>query len=156
MGTKCGVIYRTEGAERDSLIGEEILKFVRYFEDRYSRYDGESLISLINTNAGVRPTPIKEEDYRLFEICAGLNFLTEGMFDPTTLPLSKLWDFKRKIPEIPTDSKVQSALKKLVGRRFYGIKNQSFLPRKVWAWILEEWEKSTPSIACIRCFAVLV
>ena len=50
MGTNCGVIYRTEGAERDSLIGEEILKFVRYFEGRYSRYDSESLISLINTN----------------------------------------------------------------------------------------------------------
>ena len=68
MGTNCGVIYRTEGAESDSLIGKEILKFVRCFEGRYSRYDSESLVSLINTNAGVRPTPIKEADYRLFEI----------------------------------------------------------------------------------------
>ena len=130
MGTNCGVIYRTEGAERDSLIGEEILKFVRYFEGRYSRYDSESLISLINTNAGVRPTPIKEEDYRLFEICAGLNFLTEGMFDPTTLPLSNLWDFKRKIPEIPTDSKVQSALKKVGWSKVLWDEKSVFLTEK--------------------------
>ena len=76
-----------------SFRGEKTLTWIRYFENRYSRYLPNSLISEINNSAGIEPVKIIErEDYRLFNLCNTLHFLTKGILI-YSLPLSKIWDF---------------------------------------------------------------
>ena len=72
--------------------------------------------------------PLEDEDRRLFGLCQSLNFITKGLFDPTTLPISLLWDFKKKSPEIPSDDKIKRAIE-LVGWKKVVLKqDEVFLP----------------------------
>ena len=114
MGTACEISFSAESSIQAEDFRKESLSWVRNFEKRYSRYLPDSLISQINRNAGSdKVVSINEEDLRLFKLCDTLHFFTEGLFDPTTLPLSLLWDFKTKEPQIPDQQKIDYALSKI-------------------------------------------
>ena len=118
MGTPCEITYQCDSSSVATEFQERSLAWVRRFEKRYSRYLPDSLISSINHAAGTgQSTPIEEEDDRLFKICDTLHFFTHGLFDPTTLPLAKIWDFKAKNPKIPEDSEIREALGKIGWKR---------------------------------------
>ena len=114
MGTSCEMVYASGSATVAAAFREEAMNWVRSFEKRYSRYLPDSLISRINTLAGKDAVEVGGEDLRLLDLCDSLNFLTHGLFDPSTLPLSRLWDFKAKDPKIPEEERIQEALR-LVG-----------------------------------------
>ncbi len=72
---------------------------------------------------------VDAETDRLFSFCQELFFFTRGAFDPTALPLIKLWNWKAHPPTIPDDNAIRAA-RELVGwnkihRRAGGI----FLPQ---------------------------
>jgi len=100
------------------------------FEARYSRFIPDSLIGRINAAAGEHWVETDPETDRLFSLCQELFFFTGGSFDPTALPLIKLWNWKQHPPAIPDDQSIQAA-RALVGwnkiqRRPGGI----FLPQR--------------------------
>jgi thiamine biosynthesis lipoprotein len=114
LGTACEISFSAESSSQAEAFRKRSLSWVRNFETRYSRYLPESLISQINQNAGIgKVVSINEEDLRLFKLCDTLHFFTEGLFDPTTLPLSLLWDFKAKKPQIPDQQKIDYAISKI-------------------------------------------
>lgn len=114
MGTRCEITYQCNSSKAATEFHESSLAWVRRFEKRYSRYLPDSLISRINQSAGTGQTvPIEEEDNRLFKLCDTLHFFTQGLFDPTTLPLSQLWDFKAKNPRIPKEFEIKKVLQKI-------------------------------------------
>lgn len=118
MGTPCEITYQCDSFSVATEFQERSLAWVRRFEKRYSRYLPDSLISRINHAAGTgQPIPIEEEDDRLFKICDTLHFFTHGLFDPTTLPLAEIWDFKAKNPKIPEDSEIREAVGKIGWKR---------------------------------------
>jgi thiamine biosynthesis lipoprotein len=105
------------------------IQWVAEFEARYSRFIPESLISQINQAAGTSWVEVDEETDRLFALCQELFFMTRGAFDPTAMPLIKLWNWKATPPVIPTDAEIQSA-KQLVGwSKVQRRKGAIFLPR---------------------------
>jgi thiamine biosynthesis lipoprotein len=72
---------------------------------------------------------VDEETDRIFALCQELFFLTRGAFDPTAMPLIKLWNWKATPPVIPTDAEIESA-KQLVGwSKVQRRKGAIFLPR---------------------------
>jgi thiamine biosynthesis lipoprotein len=87
---------------------------VANFEAKYSRYWPESLVSRINAAAGRDWTVLDAEADRIFALCHELHFLTRGSFDPTALPLLKLWDWKQPRTTLPTEAEIAAA-KSLVG-----------------------------------------
>jgi len=108
----------------------EIIAWVAQFEARYSRFIPESLIGRINASAGQHWVDIDPETERLLSFCHELVFFTRGAFDPTALPLIRLWNWKQSRTVLPTTEEIASALQ-LVGwskvqRRPGGI----FLPRE--------------------------
>ena len=114
MGTPCEISYRCESAKEASEFREQSFAWIRKFEKRYSRYLPDSLISQINRAAGTgQSIEIEEEDERLFKLCDTLHFFTRGLFDPTTLPLAQLWNFKAEKPRIPEDVEIKMALTKI-------------------------------------------
>jgi len=129
MGTKCAVHFHgvTPDAAKDFC--RAVIAWVAEFEARYSRFIPDSLIGRINAAAGEHWVEIDAETEHLLAFCGELVFFTRGAFDPTALPLIKLWNWKQRPPLIPDAPAVQAA-RELVGwakvqRRPGGV----FLPR---------------------------
>ena len=128
MGTSCEMIYACGSATVADAFREDAINWVRSFEKRYSRYLPDSLISRINAQAGKDAVEVGGEDLRLLDLCDSLNFLTHGLFDPSTLPLSRLWDFKAKEPKIPEEEQIQEALRLVGWKKVIRESNRVFLP----------------------------
>ena len=130
MSTHCGVNCHgaPAGVIRD--FQREVVAWTAQFEARYSRFIADSLIGRINAAAGRHWVETDPETDRLFNLCQELFFFTRGSFDPTALPLIRLWNWKHRPVAMPDDQAIQSA-RALVGwnkvqRRPGGI----FLPQR--------------------------
>ena len=89
----------------------------------------DSLIGRINAAAGERWVEIDPDTERLFGLCQELFFFTRGSFDPTALPLIRLWNWKAQPPVIPTDDAI-CATRELVGwNKVQRRSGAVFLPR---------------------------
>ncbi len=118
-----------EGGEGQKDFKLAVVDWVAGFEARYSRFIPESLVSQINQAAGKSWTEVDEETDRIFALCHELFFLTRGAFDPTALPLIRLWNWKASPPVIPTDEQIRAA-KDLVGwSKIQRRKGAVFLPQ---------------------------
>ena len=126
MGTHCRVSLVGSVTQAQALIAR-VLDWVAAFESKYSRFLPHSLISQINDAAGREPVPIDPETEQLFALCDQMHFTTSGVFDPTALPLLRLWNWKAGV--VPTADAVDQA-KTLVGwRKIQRSPGRAFLPR---------------------------
>lgn len=114
MGTQCSVSVAGASVPAVRSYFEALLEWVADFESRYSRFIPESLIGQINAAAGKEWVPIDLETEGILNLCDQLHFLTKGVFDPTALPLIRLWDWKARPPVVPTAEAIAAA-KELVG-----------------------------------------
>ena len=90
-----------EPAELEALC-EEVEQLVASLEQRYSRYREDSLVSLINRRAGSpQRTKIDPETRALLELAKTLWEATGGLFDITSGPLRRAWDFQSGAPVRP-------------------------------------------------------
>lgn len=128
MGTHCKILFTANSMVAADIFRKNALDWVHRFEARYSRFRDDSLICRINDAAGRNPVVIDEVDIHLFDLCETLHFLTEGLFDPTTLPLSRLWDFKAENPQIPSKSAISEALSKIGWKKVHRENHSIFLP----------------------------
>ena len=129
MSTLCRVNLHGVSADVARDFQRDVVAWVAQFEARYSRFNPDSLIGRINAAAGEHWVETDPETDQLFNLCQELFFFTRGSFDPTALPLIKLWNWKQRPPVVPDDQTIQAA-RELVGwnkiqRRVGGI----FLPR---------------------------
>ena len=130
MGTRCCVQFHSVPASLARDFQQEVVRWVARFEAYYSRFIDDSLVGRINAAAGEHWVETDPETDRLFAFFQDLFFLTRGTFDPTALPLIKLWNWKAQPPVIPGDAAIQAA-RALVGwnkvqRRPGGV----FLPQR--------------------------
>ena len=114
MGTRCRVSLVEPSRSAANSYLDHLLNWVADFEASYSRFIDSSLISQINAAAGREWVEVDPETDRLLAMCAEFVFFTKGAFDPTTLPLIRLWNWRANPPTIPTDDAI-SAAKELVG-----------------------------------------
>ena len=115
MSTICRVSFQAP-ATLAAEFREEVLNWVGWFEARYSRFIPDSLISRINAAAGRDWVEVDGETDALFNLCQEMIFFTRGVFDPTALPLIRLWNWKAKPPVIPDEQSISRA-RELVGWR---------------------------------------
>ncbi len=114
MGTRCRVSLAEPNRKVANEFLESLLDWVSTFEAKYSRFIDSSLISQINRAAGKHPVEIDEETDRILSLCGELYFFTQRAFDPTSLPLIRLWDWKKNPGVLPTDEAIARA-RELVG-----------------------------------------
>lgn len=130
LGTDCRVQFSAGSNDQAEAFSKESVQWVANFETKYSRFRNNSLISEINRNAGVAWTEIDTEVESIFAICDDLHFMTQGVLDPTMLPLIHLWDYRRTHTQLPSDTEVES-VRSLVGWRKVERKPGGvFLPEK--------------------------
>ncbi len=109
MSTICRVQFQAADERLAEALQREVLDWVGEFEARYSRFIPESLVSRINRAAGREWVEIDAETEALFGLCQEMVFFTRGVFDPTALPLIRLWNWKAKPPVIPADAAIEQA-----------------------------------------------
>ena len=114
MGCPCEIQYRCTEPPQAESFKTAALEWVNHFEHTYTRFKDDSLVSKINQAAGKDWVAIDAEAEALFDLCDQFHFITQGLFDPTALPLLKLWDYKAKNPRIPSQAEIDEA-KDLVG-----------------------------------------
>lgn len=127
MGTRCRLNYRADAATGQAFKAVA-LDWVADFEARYSRFLPDSLISRINQAAGREWVATDPETDRLLAMCHELHFLTKGVFDPTSLPLIRLWDWKADPVVIPTAEAIAAARQKTGWRKVQRAPGKVFLP----------------------------
>jgi thiamine biosynthesis lipoprotein len=106
MGTTCRVTFSspTGAAARD--FSGRVRAWVETFEASCSRFRSDSDISRINHAAG-EWVAIDGELEGLLALCDVFYWRTEGVFDPTSLALTRLWAASRDV--LPDDAAIAAA-----------------------------------------------
>jgi thiamine biosynthesis lipoprotein len=85
---------------------------VRRIEAKYSRYRPDSVVSRINASAGAGAVAVDAETAGLLDFSARLFEASGGLFDVTSGPLRRAWDFRAG--RVPTEAQL-APLRALVG-----------------------------------------
>ncbi len=128
MSTICRVHFRSLNPAPARDFQSEVLRWVAWFEATYSRFIDDSLVSRINAAAGQHWVEIDPETEALLTLCQEMIFFTRGVFDPTALPLMRLWNWKARPPVIPTEAQIQQARQKVGWHRIQRRQGAIFLP----------------------------
>jgi len=129
LGTQCEVQYDAPGGDSQAAQFErQAVAWVQAFEAKYSRFRPDSLISRINAAAGQGWTEVDAEAEQLFQLCDTLHFMTQGVLDPTALPLLRLWNWKAAPPVVPSAAQVAAALRLVGWPRVQRSPGRVFLP----------------------------
>ncbi len=87
----------------------EALDVVEQLEDQMTVYRGHSEISQINRKAFEQDVKVEHRLFGLLLRCEALFHATDGAFDITAGPLSKVWGFVRREGRIPSDEELAAA-----------------------------------------------
>lgn len=130
LGTQCEVQYAAPGGDQQAAGFERaVVAWVNAFEAKYSRFRPDSLVSRINAAAGRAPVEVDTEMEAMLKMCDTLFFMTQGVLDPTALPLIQLWNYKAEKPRIPTNGEIGAA-RELVGwKKVQRTPGKVFLPQ---------------------------
>lgn len=130
MNTHCRVNFLSNDCAASENFQRDVLHWVAWFEAQYSRFIPDSLIGRINAAAGHEWVKVDPETDALFNLCGEMFFMTRGVFDPTSLPLIRLWNWKSQPVSLPSASAV-AASRELVGwNKLQRCKGAVFLPRE--------------------------
>lgn len=89
---------------------EAAVKEIKRLDRLMSVSNPESDISKINSAPALTHVKVSEEVYSLIEFSLDISSKTEGAFDITVNPLSKLWGFDKNELSIPSEADIKDAL----------------------------------------------
>jgi thiamine biosynthesis lipoprotein len=109
MGTPCRIAIEDTPEDVAERAARAAIAEIRRIEAKYSRYQGDSVVSRINAAAGgARAVEVDDETADLLDFAARLHAFSDGLFDPTTGVLRKVWDFRAA--RVPEPEEVEAAL----------------------------------------------
>jgi len=108
LGTVCSVRLIEGGTTKTA---DEIFQRLTQIENRMSANKDGTEIAAINAAAGKEAVKVSEDTF--YVISKGIEYakLSQGMFDISVGPLSKLWNIGTDYAAVPPNSEIASALK---------------------------------------------
>lgn len=128
LGTHCVIQFRHPGAEVSAAFATTALNWLSAFEAKFSRFRPDSVVSRINAAAGREWVHVDGETEHLLDIAADLHRLTNGILDPTMLPLLRVWDWKTVHEKLPDKVEIKAALALTGFRKIQRKPGRVFLP----------------------------
>jgi thiamine biosynthesis lipoprotein len=128
MGTVCEVQYAASNGAQAAAFERAAVAWVQAFEMKYSRFKPESLVGRINAAAGREWVEVDAEMEQLLQLCDTLYFMTQGVLDPTALPLIELWNWKALEPRIPSADQIMAARRRVGWKKVQRAPGKIFLP----------------------------
>jgi len=130
LGCKCQLLFIAPDRTSAERFRDAAFDWLSAYEARYSRFLSDSVVSQINAQAGVDWVEIDSQGEHLLDLCEHCHFFTKGAFDPTSLPLTMLWDWKQKHDTLPAESDIARALSLVGWKRVQRAPGRVFLPEK--------------------------
>ncbi|HWQ26464.1 MAG TPA: FAD:protein FMN transferase [Chlorobaculum sp.] len=112
MGCACEVVAACSGKALALSAAEAAIHEVTRIEQKYSRYNPDSVVSMINAQAGIGSVVCDQETILLVRFAGELFERSGGLFDATSGVLRRAWDFNKS--ELPGKT-VLDGLLELVG-----------------------------------------
>lgn len=128
LGTVCEIQYAIADEARAAAYERAAVGWVQAFEAKYSRFRTDSLVTRINDAAGREWVEIDAEMEQMLKLCDTLHFMTQGVLDPTALPLIRLWNWKAETPRVPSASEIAAALALVGWKKVQRAPGKIFLP----------------------------
>lgn len=118
MGMSFGVVLYAPDESVANRAFSAAFARIEAFNRIFSDYDTESEVSRLCDQAPtVRPIPVSAELFHVLQHAQKLSEQTDGAFDVTVGPLSKLWRRARRNYQLPDPERIRSA-KEAVGYRY--------------------------------------
>lgn len=133
MGSPCEVKIMTSDPEQKAWVLESAVREVQRLNDKYSRYNPNSVISKINHCAGSGELVVLDEETNAIINYADACYIeSDGLFDITSGVLRKIWDFKNihHTTKLPSQSQIDDLLDLVGWKLVYWQDNQFALPKK--------------------------
>ena len=110
MACQFEIRLETEAKSTSIEAAMQALDEVEAVEDQLTIYREKSELIEINKIASEGAADISKELYELFELANEMWHASNGAFDVTSGPLSRLWGFDRREPSLPGMQAIQSTL----------------------------------------------
>ncbi len=118
-------VYLNAGEDPDAPEAAlEALDLVEALENQMTVFRGDSEISDINRRAAHEPVAVEPRLFTLFQQALALSSETEGAFDITAGPLSKVWGFHRRQGRFPGENDVKEVLR-TIGSRWVELNSEN-------------------------------
>lgn len=89
----------------------DAFKVIKEVEDRMSARKSGSLVDRIGREAAGKPMKIPDELFNIIEVCQGYSMLTNGLFDISIDPVTRLWQFDQSEKDVPKEEDIRNAFK---------------------------------------------
>jgi len=97
-----------------SAVIDSAFMLIANIEQELSSYSDESITAQINNQSDTeRTVTLPDHAHTILESSLKLSETTQGAFDVTLWPVFKLWDFENRLPDLPSEDQLQSALAKV-------------------------------------------
>ncbi len=130
LGTQCVVQYRTSSVEAAKEYRSAALSWIREFENTWSRFRPDSLLCKINAAAGQHPIELTPAQDKIIQLCKYTYDFSNGLLDPTSFPLTRLWDETVKRDSLPSESELRQTLSLVGWPEVEHQTGQVYLPKK--------------------------
>ncbi|HWR12926.1 MAG TPA: FAD:protein FMN transferase [Rectinemataceae bacterium] len=108
LGTVCTIRIIEGGSTKTT---DEIFNRLKQIEDRMSANKDGTEIAAINAAAGVKAVRVSKDTFFVISKAIEYAKLSQGTFDISVGPLTKLWSIGTDHAAVPPESKIASALK---------------------------------------------
>jgi thiamine biosynthesis lipoprotein len=85
---------------------------IKRLEKKLTEFSDDSLTSLINRYAGIKPIEVDDETFKLIKRSLKLSELTQGAFDVTASSFKNYYEFKNKENLLPDKKSINTTLSK--------------------------------------------
>jgi len=83
---------------------------IQRIEQKISSWDQNSLTSLVNKNAGIRPVEVDKELFDLIARSIAISRLTDGAFDISYASMDKIWRFDGTVNALPSSAEIKASI----------------------------------------------
>ncbi|NOY47701.1 MAG: FAD:protein FMN transferase [Chlorobi bacterium] len=113
MGSRFDItVVAANKAQGDAFIDLAVAEISR-IESKISSWDSNSVTSLINKNAGIKPVIVDEELFNLIQRAIQISKLTEGAFDISYASMDKIWKFDGSMKTMPSKDIIKQSVAKV-------------------------------------------
>ena len=109
LGTVCEVQFRAASVEIAKEFRKSALGWLRDFDEQWSRFKPTSLLCRINAEAGRSGVVISKADEEIVRLCEHTFQISGGLNDPTSLPLTGLWERAGREDRMPSSEEIEEA-----------------------------------------------
>ncbi len=110
MGTVCEITMVDFSSSGRAKAFEDAFRMIKVSEERMSIFDDKSDVMRINKYAFQQPVYVSQDVIFIIEQSIYFSNITQGAFDITTLPLSRLWGFASQSRTFPSPDEIKSTL----------------------------------------------